>query len=161
MPRLLVPEAFHPSLQFRYSIFTTRLPFAFFHARSATLPSITTNPVEMHNRNSSFFVKGKVHWNPINIRCYHFEGITQTEFWTYLQQHQLVDDAIDFRNEVYKHDLRISVLTPEEIPFGTWVLHGAFYESINFGDLNRSSDEVIEVDCTIRYDYAIFKPFIG
>lgn len=161
MPRLLVPEAFHPVLQFRYSIFTTRLPGAFFHARSATLPTIENNPIEIHHGNGSYWVKGKTHWNSINISCYHFEGITQTEFWTYLQQHQLVSDAIDFRNEVYKHDLRVSCLTPEEIPLGTWVLHGAFYENVNFGEMNRSSDEVIEVNCTIRYDYAIFKPFIG
>lgn len=160
MPRLLIPEAFHPSLQFRYQLYTSRLPFAAFHARSATLPTIENNPIEYHNGNGSFWVKGKTHWNSINIRCYHFEGITQQEFWFYLQQHQVVRDAIDFRNEAYKHDLRVSVLNPTELPMGTWVLHGAFYESVNFGEMDRSSDDVIEIDCTIRYDYAIFKPII-
>ncbi len=117
--------------------------------------------VELHNGNGSFFVKGKIQWNPINIKCYHFEGMTQQEFWIYLQQHQVVSEAIDTYGSFYKHDLRISVLDPSEIPAGTWVLHGAFYENVNFGDMNRASDEVTEVDCSIRYDYAIYKPFIG
>jgi len=158
--RLLVPELFHPNLQFRYSIFSSRLPNAFFSARAATQPSFDTTPLELSHGNGSFYVKGKVKWNPITITCYQFEGITIQDFWTYMQTHQIVATATDFRARAYKHDLRLSLLTPAEIPLGTWVLHDAFYESVNFGSMDRSSDEVAEVTATIRYDYAIYKTFI-
>ena len=159
MPRLMFPGPFEPSLQFRYTIFTSRILGMMFYARSATQPGFDNSPLELHHGNSSFFVKGKTKWNPINLKCYQFQGVTLAEFWLYFQQHQLVDNAIDFRARTYKHDLRVSVVDPYEIPVGTWVLHGAFYDSVNFGDMDRSSDGIIEIDCTIRYDYAVFKPF--
>lgn len=160
MPRLLVPEVFHPTLQFRFTIFTTRLIGGLFYARAATQPSFNNSPLELHHGNGSFFVKGKTKWNPIQIQCYHFEGITLNDFWLYFQQHQRVDVARDRYALIYKHDLRISVLTPQELPIGTWVLNGAFYENVDFGQMDRSSDSVAEISATIRYDYAEFKPII-
>lgn len=159
MPRLLVPGLFQPTLQFRYTIFTNKLKGAMFYARAASQPSFDNTPLELAHGNASFYVKGKTKWNPINIRCYQFEGITLLDFWIYLQRHQMVEDAKDKYNIEYKHDLRVSVVGPEEIPVGTWELHGAFYDNVNFGDMDRGSDNIVEVDCTIRYDYAIFKPF--
>lgn len=162
MPRLLFPGPFEPSLQFRYSIFTDKLKNAFFSARSAQQPSFDNSPIEYQHGNGSFFVKGKTKWNPINIKCYQFDGISILEFWTYFLQHQILpDQAIDNYGSFYKHDLRVSVLGPEEFPTATWVLHGAFYENVDFGQMDRSSNEVIEIDATIRYDYATYKPFIG
>jgi hypothetical protein len=76
-----------------------------------------------------------------------------------MQQHQVTETATDLYAETYKHDLRVSVVGPEEIPVGTWVLHGAFYENVDFGQMDRSSDAIAEVNATIRYDYAVYKPF--
>lgn len=160
MPRLLFPGPFEPSLQFRYTLFTTKLKGALIYARAATQPSFDNSSLELHHGNSSFFVKGKTKWNPINIRCYQFEGITLLDFWLYMQQHQITETATDFRAQSYKHDLRVSVLTGVELPVGTWVLHGAYYEGVDFGQMDRSVDDIIEIEATIRYDYASFKPFI-
>lgn len=160
MPRLLVPEVFEPNLQFRYTVFTSRIRGMLFYARAATQPSFDNSPLELHHGNSSFYIKGKTKWNPITIKCYQFVGITLIDFWTYLQEHQITTTATDFRARSYKHDLRLSLLDPSEIPIGTWVLHGAFYDNVNFGDLDRSSDGIVEIDCTIRYDYATFRPII-
>lgn len=161
MPRLLFPGPFEPSLQFRYSIFSAKIPGAFFYAKSAQQPSFEQNGIEIAHGNGSTFVKGKTKWNPLSIKCYQFEGITLPEFWQYLLQHQKVNDAEDRYGLFYKHDMRISVLGPEELPSATWVLHGAFFEAVNYGDMDRGTDDIIEIDCTIRYDYAIYKPFIG
>lgn len=161
MPRLLFPGPFEPHLQFRYTVFSTKLKGAIWYARSAQQPSFDNSPLELHHGNSSFHVKGKTKWNPINIKCYHFEGITILDFWQYLSQHQFVPDAKDFKARIYKHDLRISMLGPEEFPISTWVLYGAFFENVSFGDMDRGNNEVIEIDMTIRYDYAEYKPFIS
>lgn len=161
MPRLLFPGPFEPSLQFRYTILSEKMKGLIWYARAAEQPKLENSPLELHHGNGSFFVKGKTKWSPINLRCYHFEGITLLDFWQYLQQHQIIRFATDFKASIYKHDLRVSVVGPEEFPIATWVLYGAFFEGINFGSMDRGVDDIIEIDLTIRYDYAEYKPFIG
>ncbi len=161
MPRLLFPGPFEPSLQFRYTIFSSKMKGLIWYARSAQQPTVENGALELHHGNSSFYVKGKTKWNPITLRCYQFEGITLLNFWQYLLDHQYVPDAKDKKAPTYKHDMRVSILGPEEFPMATWVLYGAFFEAVNFGDMDRGNDEVIEIDVTIRYDYAEWKPFSG
>lgn len=154
MPRILAPEAFHPSLQFRYMVTTSKLPGAIFYCKSAQLPSVETAPVTIDYQNSYFKVHGKLRWNDITLQMYTFEGITAQQVWTYLQDHQAVSSATDMYAPSYKHDLQIMVNNPMEIPIGTWKLVGAFYTNVAWGDMDRSTDDVIMITATISYDYA-------
>lgn len=156
MPRLLAPEAFHPSLQFRYTVMTSKLPGAMFYARSAQQPTPQHNPVTVEYQNSYFKVKGKTRWDDITLQCYQFEGITAPQLWAYLQQHQLTAAAVDSYAPVYKHDLKLMINNPAEAPVGTWTLVGAFYTSVQFGDMDRGTDDVIQATITISYDYALY-----
>jgi hypothetical protein len=159
--RLLIPGPFEPTLKFRYTVFTSKLPFALFYARSAEQPTVNNSPIEVAHGNGSFYVKGKTKWDSINLQCYQFENMTVMEFWMYFQQHQFVPLAIDRRNASYKHDLRLTLLNPNELPMGTWTLHGAFYDTVSFGDMDRGADtEIAQIDVSIRYDYATYKPLI-
>ena len=155
MPRLLVPEAFHPSLQFRYMVTTSKLPGANFYARSAQQPTAQHNPVTVEYINSYFKVKGKTRWDDITLQCYQFEGITSQQLWQYLQQHQATDVAVDSYAPQYKHDLKIMSVSPLETPIQTWTLVGAFYTSVAWGDMDRGTDDVTQATVTISYDYAI------
>lgn len=156
MPRLLVPEAFHPSLQFRYMVTTSKLAGAAFYARSAQQPTAQHNPVTVEYVNSYFKVKGKTRWDDITLQCYQFEGITASQLWGYLQQHQQTSAAVDSYAPGYKHDLKIMILNPLEVPIGTWTLVGAFYTSVAWGDMDRGTDDVIQATVTISYDYATY-----
>lgn len=158
--RVVTPEIFHPQLQFRYSLFTTKLLGATVFARSAQQPSFDNNPIKVDYGNSSFNIKGKTSWEPISIRCYQFEGITTLNFWKYLQEHQVVRYAKDNYAALYKHDLRLVSLTPMGLPIGTWKLVGAFYQSVRFGDMDWGTDDVVEIDLSIVYDYAEFNPIL-
>lgn len=158
--RLLNPIAFNPTLQFRYSVLTSKLPMALFYARSADQPTADNSPIEAHYGNSSFWTKGKTKWNDINLTCYQYEGITLREMWLYFQQHQIVEFAKDQYSFAYKHDLQLAVLNPMMIPIGTWSLHGAFYSTVNFGNMDWGNDDVAQVELTIKYDYALYRPFI-
>lgn len=160
MPRVVVPEVFHPSLQFRYTIYTSKLPGALFYARSSQQPGFDNNPIKVDYGNGYFKVKGKTNWDDITIRCYQFEGITIPDFWKYVQQHQVTNRALDQYNAVYKHDMRVVVLSPTGLPIGTWKLVGAFYSSVKFGDMDWGTDDAVQIDLTITYDYAEYGVFI-
>lgn len=156
MPRLLVPDAYHPMLQFRYQVTTSKLPGAQFYAKSAAEPTAQGSPVTVEYINSYFKVKGKLRWDSISLSCYQFENITTQELWAYLQQHQAVDSATDTYAPVYKHDMQLVQLSPAETPIGTWKLVGAFFETVNWGSRDRGTDDVTTCEITISYDYALF-----
>lgn len=155
MPRLLAPEAFNPLLQFRYMVTTSKLAGAAFYAKSAQQPTAQGNPVTVDYVNSYFKVHGKIRWDDITLSCYQFENITAQQLWGYLNQHQAVSSATDTYAPVYKHDLKIMMLSPMETPIATWTLVGAFYTSIAWGDMDRSTDDVVLATATISYDYAL------
>lgn len=157
MPRVVVPDSFHPSLQFRYKVTTSKLPSAQIYGRSAQQPSIEQNPVTIEHINAYFKVKGKTRWNDITLSCYQFEGITAQELWTYLNgSHHEVAGATDQYAPVYKHDMQIMTLAPDGVtPVATWKLVGAFIASSTWGDMDWGTDDAIQCEITIAYDYAI------
>ena len=154
MPRVVVPEVFHPILQFRYTLFTSKLPGATIFARSSQQPGFENNPIKVDYGNGYFKVKGKTNWDDLQVSCYQFEGITVPQFWLYLQQHQITKFAKDLYGSIYKHNLSITTLNPMGIPVGTWRLHGAFYNSVKFGEMDWGGEDVAQVDLSIAYDYA-------
>lgn len=156
MPRVVVPEAFHPSLQFRYMVTTSKLPGAQFYARSSQQPGFEQNPVTIEHINAYFKVKGKTRWDDLTMSCYQFEGMTATQFWSYLQQHQATESATDQYAPTYKHDLQIMILNPLGAPVGTWKLVGAFYSGVKWGEMDWGTDDPIQVDVTIAFDYATY-----
>ena len=157
MPRLLVPDTYHPILQFRYWVTTSKLPGSQFYAKSAAQPTAQHTPVTVEYVNSYFKVKGKTRWDSITLSCYQFEGITAPELWAYLQQHQATESATDSRAPGYKHDLQLMLLGPDEVPIGTWKLVGAFISNAEFGDFNWNTSDPVEITLTITYDYAILE----
>jgi len=158
MPRTVVPEAHNPSLQFRYMVTTSKLPSAQLYARSAQQPTFDNAPVTVEHINAYFKVKGKTRWNDITLSLYQFEGITAKELWDYLNNaHQQVEGAVDMYAPVYKHDMQIMLLAPDgSTPVGTWKLVGAFIASSTFGDMDWGTDDVIQCDLTVAYDFATF-----
>lgn len=156
MARVVVPDSFHPSLQFRYQVSTSKLPGAKFYARSAQQPGFEQNPVTIEHINAYFKVKGKTRWDDLTMSCYQFEDMTAIDFWNYLQDHQTVSSATDHKAPSYKHDLQIQILNPMGSPVGTWKLIGAFYSSVKFGEMDWGTDDPIQVDLTIAFDYATF-----
>lgn len=155
MPRVAIPEALHPTLQFRYTVFTTKLPTAVIHARSAQQPSFDNAPVTIEHKNGYFKVKGKTRWNDITLSCYQFEGITAKELWRYLNKHhQRVSSATDNYAHEYKHLMQLIILNPMGLPVGVWMLHGAFISNASWGELDWAVDDIAQCDITISYDFA-------
>lgn len=158
MPRIVIPDAHHPSLQFRYQLTTSKMPSMQLYGRSAQQPSFTNAPVSVEHINYYFKVKGKTRWNDISLSLYQFEGITAKELWDYLNgSHQAVEGATDMYAPVYKHDMQIQILAPDgATPVGTWKLVGAFIADAAWGDMDWGTDDVIQCAVTISYDYATF-----
>jgi len=154
MPRVVTPDSFHPSLQFRYQILSSKIPGAAIYARSAQQPGFDNAPVTMEHINAYFKVKGKTRWNDITLSCYQYEGITASEVWQYTQDHQAVPGATDFHAPNYKHDMTVNILAPDgTTPTATFSLKGAFFGAAVWGDMDWGTDDPIQCELTIVYDW--------
>lgn len=54
---------------------------------------------------------------------------------------------------INKRDVEISKLDPTGVIVEKWLLNGAHFSTINFGNYDFSSND-IEIDCTFRMDNA-------
>ena len=154
MPRVLSPTVFHPTLKFRFFVFSLQLPSAGMYARSAELPKATNAPVTVDYRGHYFKMKGKTRWNDITISCYQFEGFTNREMWSYFKDHYNVSGGHDEDHTRYKHVLVLTQLNPMGAPIGSWRLDGAFFSDIDTGDMDWGANDITECTLTITYDFA-------
>lgn len=42
-----------------------------------------------------------------------------------------------------------------------WELNNPFFTNVEFGSLDYSSEEIVEISCTVRYDWAKLNPSLG
>ena len=154
------PESYHPLLSFRFKVIFSVIEGVQFFGKSITLPSAENNPITVEYGNTYVKVKGKTRWNDITMTCYAFENMTHDKLWGWLNdRHQKVNEGKDYYADEYKRDIQIQLLAPnEERVVGTWKLIGAFINNINFGNVDFASEEIIQPEISIAYDYALYEP---
>lgn len=153
----LSPEGNNPQLSFRFKVVFSELKDIGIYAKGIQLPTVDNSPITVEYGNTQMKVKGKTKWNDITLTCYAYEKKTIDQLWAYLNTlHQKVEDGTDFYPDEYKKDIIIQLLSPSDIPVGTWKLIGAFMGNINFGEFDYAAEEVVQPQMTISYDYAMF-----
>jgi hypothetical protein len=93
------------------------------------------------------------------MTCYGFESMTTEKLWDWLNQlHQEIQYGKDYYADQYKRDILIQQLNPAgEVVIGTWKLINAFISAINFGEMDYSTEDIVQPQITISYDYALFE----
>ena len=131
------------------------------NAKTVTKPTYSVSTNEYQLVNQKYKVPGVVTWEPITIAL---ADIGKTV-------DNLVDDLKTFGWDVDgKSDglektsgegnigeIRIEQLDAKGEPIETWKLEGAFISRVNFGNLDYGSDDIVEVQITVDYDYAILE----
>lgn len=138
------------------------MPGVSIYARSADQPSFDNAPITIDYKSGYFKMKGKTRWNDIKLSCYSFEGITENELYRYLNKDHLnVREATEFFSDDYKHDMQIMLLSPLGVPTAGWSLVGAFIADAAWGNMDYGTDDVIQCELTISYDYGILNGFLN
>lgn len=151
----LTPSEYKPHLGFRFQIIFSALPNIKFYGKATTLPASDNNPITLEYGNTQMKVKGKTKWNDITMTFYAYENMTYDELWKYLNDlHQDVEKGEDHYIDDYKKDITIQLLRPNDGVVAVWKLVGGFMASFNPGQLDWASEEVVQPEITIAYDYA-------
>lgn len=135
-----------------------------YYVRVSGLPNIDNNPVTVDTINSEYKIKGKSRWQNISITLYDpilgedgsKNGASVTWDWLNNYHHKSESDKDGFMDD-YKRDIVLEYVDPKGVTNDSWVLHGAFCSSINWGDVDVSSDDLIFIEIDLSYDWAEYK----
>jgi len=139
-----------------------------YFAKSVTKPSFTVNAAEHNYLNHTFYYPGRVTWNDINITFVDPGGGDSASAGL-----ALVLKAMGYNPPANANDdktisksksvnalggsVKITQLDDEGEMLDEWSLYNPWVMEVNFGELDYTSDDLVEVTCTIKYDFAKYK----
>ena len=147
---------FEPKLKNRYVMSIDGIPA--YLIKTAARPSIEFEEVELNHLNVKRFVKGKATWQPVTMTLY--DPVVPSAAQAVMEWVRLSHESVTGRDgysDFYKKDVNVQVLGPVGDIVEQWTLKGSWIQAANFNDLDFASSEPIDIECTIRYDYAILE----
>lgn len=150
--------AFEPKLQMRFEMQLNGIPT--YLIKASDLPNIDQNPVVVDYVNAEFKVKGKSRWQDITVTLYDsLSPSAANEIHKWLRdEHHNSKSGVDQYATTYKKDVNIVYFDPTGAQADQWTLFGAFIASANWGNVDLSSDDLINLELTLSYDFAEYTP---
>ena len=147
---------FEPKLKNRFVMSIDGIPA--YLIKTAARPSITFEEVELNHMNVKRFLKGKGTWDTIEITMY--DPVVPSAAQAVMEWIRLSHESVTGRDgysDFYKKDVNIKVLGPVGDVVEQWTLKGTWIQAANFNDLDFASSDPVEIEVTLRYDYAILE----
>ena len=147
-----------PTRQFRFTIDGSGI---WWWAKSIDKPSFEINSNEYLLINHKFKYPGVLTWSDIKITLVDAGGLVKQINDTYLKLAGYTNPQIN-KTGIQKNgydgnegNLIINQLDSKGDIVEEWQLMNSFIKSVNYGALEYSSDELVQIEMTITYDYAI------
>lgn len=151
-----VPVSHEPLRKNRWSLSIPGLGFSEWMVQSTSRPSLSVNEVEIPFMNTSTWVAGRSVWESMDITF--IDTITPSTSQKVMEWiRKCVEHStgrMGYASD-YKNQMVLTMLDPAGIPVQKWTIYGAFITSANFNDLDYGSDDIADLNITVRYDYAI------
>ena len=124
--------------------------------KAAARPSLSNGEIVLDHINVDRKVKGKTRWNDISITLY--DPIVPSGAQAVMEWVRLHHESATGRNgysSQYKKDLTFKTLSgPGEI-IEQWEIYGAYILDANFGTMDWGTDEAVQIELTLKYDWAL------
>jgi len=147
---------FEPKLKNRYVMSIDGIPA--YLIKTAARPAIEFEEVELNHLNVKRFIKGKATWQPVTMTMY--DPVVPSAAQAVMEWVRLSHESVTGRDgysDFYKKDVTIEVLGPVGDVVESWKLKGTWIQAANFNDLDFSVSDPIDIEVTLRYDYAILE----
>ena len=147
---------FEPKLKNRFVMTVDGIPA--YLIKTTGRPSISFEEVELNHMNVKRFVKGKGTWEPVEITLY--DPVVPSAAQAVMEWVRLGHESVTGRDgysDFYKKDVTIQVLGPVGDIVEEWTLKQAWIKSANFGTLDQTANDPVEIELSLRYDYAILQ----
>lgn len=147
---------FEPKTQNRYIMYLQGIPS--YLIKTSGRPSFSFETIEMDHINVKRKLSGKPSWDPLEITLYdpiNPSGAQAVMEWVRLQ-YEPVTGRMGY-SDMYKKDITINVLGPVGDKVEEWTLKGAHIETPDFGTLDWSASDPVEISLSLQYNYAILQ----
>jgi hypothetical protein len=124
--------------------------------KTSAKPSMTNGEVVIDHINVKRKLKGKSSWNSIAITIY--DAIVPSAAQAVMQWVRLHHESATGRDgyaSIYKKDITLNQLSPLGEVIEEWKLKGCYLSEVNFGSLDWSTEDVVMIDATLNYDWAL------
>ena len=104
------------------------------------------------------YVKGKGEWQPLALTLY--DPIVPSAAQSVMEWIRLSHESVTGRDgysDFYKKDVTFNLLGPVGDVVEEWTLKGAWVQDANFNDLDFASNDPVDIELSLRYDYAILQ----
>lgn len=184
-------QAFQPKRKFRFLISFSNLGLETqYMVTKAAKPSFElTGPTEHRILNHTFKFPGIIKWNDIDVSFIDaIEPNIGSKFYSVLRNMGYIQPT-DFNNlaaGISKVQAKAAIgevvikqldaggfdvtglggdlptgVVPGTKYYEEWTLKNAFIKSVNYGDLTYDSEELVNVDIGITYDFAVYSSYEG
>jgi hypothetical protein len=123
--------------------------------KASAKPSIANGEITLDHINVQRYVKGKSVWNTISVSLYDAivpSGAQAVMEW--IRLHHESATGRDGYSSFYKKEVRLKQLSPLGEVIEEWILNGTYIVDANFGSLDWSTEDVVTIELTLRYDWA-------
>lgn len=139
--------------------FTTLEPVAsiLLVLQKANRPNFVFEEPEMHHNEEKAYFAGKRSWEPVTMTWYDtVENQDATKkLYSWLDEKTgSIKQANTKKPSDYKKEAKLEMLLGDGTKIETWIMHGCWPKSINWGDLDYTSTDIQLIECNMRYDRA-------
>jgi len=131
---------------------------------TASRPSISFDPIEIHRINEKFNFAGTPSWEAMTCSFYDFDkgtdSATQVLYSWLTSIYNPLTGGQGYAI-VYKTNATLVMLGPDGKIIEVWDLFGAFPTLVNFQDLSYDGADAAMVECSFKYDYAVLQSDSG
>ena len=147
---------FEPKTKNRFIMYIEGIPS--YLVKAAARPQIQFEEMILDHINVKRHLKGKGTWQPVDITLY--DPVVPSSAQACMEWIRLSHESVTGRDgysDFYKKDVVINVLGPVGDKVEEWTLKGAWIKEATFGDLDWSTNDVVGISLTLKYDYAILQ----
>jgi len=152
-----MPVPYEPKKKNRFILrFPSSLGINEWFIKTASRPKITVAETEIPFLNTSTWVAGRFVWETITVTLRDPIGPSASQ--AIMEWIRLCAESVTGRMGYaagYKKDVELEMLDPTGVVVEKWILQGAFITSGDFKDLGYDSNDLAEIDITLRFDRAI------
>lgn len=153
-PNEMMFQNWEPKVSNRFIMSVEGIPA--FLIKASGRPNVSFGDIVIDHMNVKRKLKGKAEWADITMTLY--DPIVPSGAQAVIEWIRLSHESVTGRDgyaDFYKKDITIDVLGPVGDKVEQWVLKGAFISSANFGTLDWATDGIVNIEVTLKMDYAI------
>ena len=152
-----MPIPYEPKRQNRFILrFPSTLGINEWFVESISRPKLTIGATEIQFLNTSTWVAGRFNWGEISVKFRDPIGPSASQ--ALMEWVRLCAETVTGRMGYaagYKKNVDLELLDPTGVVVEKWILEGAWLSSVDFGSLAYNSENIAEINATLRPDRCI------